>query len=79
MNYVHAYKLFCTCFLFDYVPYLFACSYQVIEDLEQLSSLTYLHLYGDKIRAITGLNHLVKLEKLWLNGNKIREIKVWCL
>ena len=38
--------------------------------------MTQLYLYTNKIRQIKCLNNLAKLEKLWLNGNKITKIEV---
>ena len=38
--------------------------------------MTQLYLYTNKIRQIKCLNNLTKLEKLWLNGNKITKIEV---
>ena len=49
---------------------------QVIEDLEGCHNLTHLLLYTNKICRIEGINHLKRLQRLWLNGNRLTTIEV---
>ena len=48
----------------------------MIGGLEHCSSLEQLHLYSNCITQIENVAHLVKLQKLWLNDNRITAIEV---
>lgn len=50
--------------------YLFMLYVLVFLDIRQLE------LGSNRIRVIEGLQHLVKLEQLWLGRNKITKIQV---